>query len=252
MRKFDLEEAAQIAIREGLPIRILDNFMSTGLISVKMVSLEISQNVCESVEKIANQYWEKIYTDGLFNGVICAARSLWTSDESLAIEIVEIDYKTFRATDHIIEGIEGYFPPLAIGVHALLLGSQSILALKLADGTLGTPGGAVDVEDLEGEQAPFINALLREINEEAGIKIEHDAIRPCGVYIVHDPLHLVFLYVALLDDDLVLSADFSRAVKEEEIVGIQSIDRSEIYSLPNSIHDALGLCISSANRLGYL
>ena len=140
--------------------------------------------------------------------------------------------------------------PLAIGVHALPLGSQSILALKLADGTLGTPGGAVDVEDLEGEQAPFINALLREINEEVGIKIEQDAIRPCGVYIVNDPLHLVFLYVAFLDDDLVLSVDCSRAVKEEEIIGIQFIDRSEMSSLPNSIRDALGLCIPSANRLG--
>lgn len=168
------------------------------------------------------------------------------------MKIVEIDYKTFRATDQIIKGVQGYFPPLAIGVHALLLGSQSILALNLADGTLGTPGGAVGVEDLEGEQAPFINALLREIDEEVGIKIERDAIRPCGVYIVHDPLHLVFLYVVLLDNDLLLSADVSRAVKEEQIVGIKFIDKSEIYSLPNSVHDALGLCISSANRLGYL
>lgn len=252
MRKLDLEEAAKIAVREGVPLCILDEFMSTGSISVKMVPLQISQDVCECVEKIANQYWEKIFTDGLFNGVICAARSLRTSDESVDIEIVELDYKTFRATDLIIEGIQGYFPPLAIGVHALLLGSQSILALKLADGTLGTPGGAVDVGDFEGGEAPFVNALLREINEEAGIKIDQDALRPCGIYIVHDPLHLAFVYVALLEDDLILNADFSRAVKEEKIIGIQSIDISEIFSLPNSIRDALGLCISAANRFGYL
>lgn len=252
MRKFDLEEATQTAMREGLPVRILGDSRSIGSISVKMVPSQISKNVCEKVENIANKYWEEIFTDGLFNGVICAARSLWTSDEYVSIELVEIDYKTFRATDHIIKGIEGYFPPLAIGVHALLLGSQSILALKLADGTLGTPGGAVDVGDLEGEQVPFVNALLREINEEAGIKIEQDALRPCGVYIVHDPLHLVFTYVALLDDELLLNVDFSRAVKEEKIVGLHSIDRSEISSLANSIRDALGLCISSANRLGYL
>lgn len=133
-----------------------------------------------------------------------------------------------------------------------MLGSQSILALKLTDGTLGTPGGAVDTGDLEGEQVPFVNALLREIYEEAGVKIDQGALSLCGIYIVHDSLHLVFLYVAILDDDVVLNADFSRAAKEEKIVGIQSIDRSEISSLPNSIRDALGLCISSANRLGYL
>lgn len=252
MRKFDLEEAAQTARSEGLPIRILGDYLPTGSISVNMVPLQISQNVCEAVEKMSNQYWEKFFTDGLFNGVICAAQSLWTSDESVAIEVVEIDYKTFRATDLIIERIEGYFPPLAIGVHALLLGSQSILALKLADGTLGTPGGAVDVEDFEGGQDPFVNALLREINEEAGIRIDQDSLSLGGIYIVHNPLHLVFVYIALIEDDLILNADFSWAVMDEKIVGVQPIDKSAISSLPNSIHDALGLCISAANRLGYL
>lgn len=252
MRKFNLEEAAKIAVSEGTPVRILDDFMSGGSMSIKVVPFYISPDVSECIEIIADKNWEEIYTEGLFNGVICAVQSLWMSGGSLTIEIVEIDYKTFRATDQIIESIEGYFPPLAVGVHALLVGRQSILALKLADGTLGTPGGAVDASDLTGEKTPFVHALLREIREEAGIKIDQSALKFCGIYIVHRPLHLVFIYAALLDDELITNADLHRTVEEEKIVGIRSIDRSEISSLPNSIHDALGLCISEANRLGYV
>ena len=127
-----------------------------------------------------------------------------------------------------------------------------MLFRSLADGTLGTPGGAVDVEDFEGGQDPFVNALLREINEEAGIRIDQDSLSLGGIYIVHNPLHLVFVYIALIEDDLILNADFSWAVMDEKIVGVQPIDKSAISSLPNSMHDALGLCISAANRLGYL
>lgn len=161
MKQFDLKNIALIAAREGLTVRILDDFLPSGSISVKIVPSHISPDVDECVAEIASANWEEIYTDGLFNGVICAVQSISTSSKSVAIEVVEIDYKTFRATDQIIERIEGYFPPLAVGVHALLLGRQSILTLKLADGTLGTPGGAVDVSDFAGRTSPFVNALLR-------------------------------------------------------------------------------------------
>ncbi len=252
MRKFDLEEAARTAVREGRPVCILDELIPTGVISIKMVAPEVAQDVPERVDQIANKNWEKIWADGLFNGVICAAQSIHTSGEYIEIDLVEIDYKTFRATDLIIEGVEGYFPPLAVGVHALLLGSQSILALRLADGTLGTPGGAVDVDDFAAGEVPFVNALLREIAEEAGIQTEQAAVKLCGAYIVHNPLHLVFVYVVLLEDEIMASVDVHRTLEEEKIVGIQPVKINEISSLPNSIHDALGLCISSASRLGYL
>lgn len=252
MRKFDLEEAARTALREGRPVCILGEFIPTGVMSIKMVSTGIVQNIRERADEIANKNWQKIFTDGLFNGVICAAQSICISDKYIEIDLVEIDYKTFRATDLIIERIEGYFPPLAVGVHALLLGSQSILALKLADGTLGTPGGAVDVDDCAAGEAPFVNALLREIAEEAGIQVEQGDVKFCGAYIVQKPLHLVFVYVVLLKDELMASVDFQRTLKEEEIVGIQPVKISKVSSIPNSIHDALGLCISAASRLGYL
>lgn len=61
MRKFDFEEAAKTAMREGLPIRILDDYIPTRSISIKMIPSQISKSFCGSVEKISNRYWEQLY-----------------------------------------------------------------------------------------------------------------------------------------------------------------------------------------------
>ena len=118
MQKFDLVQLGHIAMQEGRPVRILDDVFTIGSISEGLATLQIPNDLEKKVLATADENWQEIARHELFNGSISAVNNIFCKANSLHLELVEIDYRLFCATDLILERVPGYFPPLAVGVHA--------------------------------------------------------------------------------------------------------------------------------------
>lgn len=168
---------------------------------------------------------------GRYDGALLGANSLRRDGERLRIGCTPIRYRDYLATDRILEG-GAAAPPIAIGVHAALTHDGKLLCLRLTDGTLGLPGGAVDRADAQPARHDAIaKAITREVREEVGIAIAPELLSTRAIMVGGSPTHLIILLSASLDATQVAEAlEMSGAAIDEGIVATELISPVDLRS----------------------
>lgn len=247
MEELDLIQIARNVLISTDPQRIIYECKS-----YKNIKEEFQQNrndlaISREAKQIIDEQWELFHNHRNFNGPVCGIERVRKfSGPRWKFDFIEIDYKQYLATDACMRGIDKYCPALAVGVHALLLQGDAIIAIKFADGTLGTAGGAVEPSDFRSNDLAILNSIKREIKEEVGIPTEGLEIEMGGVFIVPNPVHLVFLFIARLPDSLEIQSPEGKEMHYEPIVAFEKIQLCDIGKFYNLFDSALLLCLRSA------
>ena len=131
--------------------------------------------------------------DGRLMGVVGAA----VRDEQVTLFCGAMRYRDYLAADRVLAHHPGARLPLAVGVHAILTADEGVICLRLDDGRLGLPGGAVDSEDLaNGAEAALVRAAEREVAEETGLALAGRPVEVTGLYVGGFPTHLLVMLTA--------------------------------------------------------
>ena len=198
----------------------------------------------QAARAIADRVWQA-KGDRHFDGQLLGARAADWSGGALCIQGIPIRYRDYLAADEILRASPAATPPLAIGVHAVLECEEELICLKLKNGTIGLPGGAVDwVDAVEGGESALAYALVRELEEETGIGIGRDLLRPEGIYVGGTPTHLICLFSAPVDAPQVAEAVAGRHVAaDKDIVGTALFGVADLLASPGEKSLALRLAL---------
>jgi 8-oxo-dGTP pyrophosphatase MutT (NUDIX family) len=189
----------QIA-RDALVLRKLIRLPFAGgdilRVTTKQVHHRGERRVSHVVDRLIDEIWKKEGA-GKFDGQLVGADDVGIGDSSVEMWCRPIRYRDYVSIDQVIDAHPEHSFALAIGVHAILLSGDEVICLRLENGRIALPGGAVDAEDLApGATDALRRAAIREVQEETGIDLSSLALTVTGIYVGGYPTHILVMIVS--------------------------------------------------------
>ncbi len=191
-----IHDIALHALRTRTLIRLGFEGGDASLIRAGPAALDRVPKVSDSVTRLVDELWKK-KGGGKYDGALMGVDGADVSSDAVTLACRAIRYRDYIATDRVLEVYPRAQVPLAVGVHAVLVAEDGVVCLRLQNGRIALPGGAVDAADLRrGCGDAVVRGLVREVAEETGIDLVGHPIEATGIYIGGYPTHILVMLSA--------------------------------------------------------
>lgn len=198
----------------------------------------------EAIARLVDASWDA-NGQGLFDAALMGVTDVSAAEDGLALSCRPIRYRDYLATDQVLGAQPDYPFPLAVGVHAILSCANGIICLRLNNGRIALPGGAVDAQDLaDAPGQALVHAAGREVAEETGIDLQGRAVQLTGLYVGGYPTHILAMPWADLSDAEGIINGFR---PDDALDQVQSIELRPLDDLTGTMSD-LPLVMRAALR----
>jgi 8-oxo-dGTP pyrophosphatase MutT (NUDIX family) len=190
----------------------------------------------EAIAGLVDRLWEAEGA-GRYDGSLMGITDAAISEDIVSLTCRTIRYRDYLATDRVLKACPGSRFSLAVGVHTILSSSEGVVCLRLQDGRIALPGGAVDAADLRDSPGDaLLRAATREVAEETGLDIRGCQIDVTGLYVGGYPTHVLAMLSVDLED-----ADIGRAIHdflpEDAMDRVESIEARPLPELLDTMWD---------------
>lgn len=232
-----IHETALEAFRTRTLIRLPFDGGEASLVTTTTLEARTRNAPPADVARLIDEIWESDGADK-YDGQLIGVTGFSKSGPIVTLECGTTRYRDYLATDRILAEFPECQLPLAVGVHALLLSDDDVVFLRLQNGRMALPGGAVDAKDLAVAGCDALqHGLSREVVEETGIEIAKDGLAATGLYVGGFPTHLIAMFLAEVPVEARKALEsFSPADDHDRVrsVGLRPLSRliAEMRELP--------------------
>lgn len=150
----------------------------------------------EPIARLIDELWATKGA-GKYDGKLVGVTNVAVAGDSVTLACRAIRYRDYIATDRVFQFHPNFQLPLAVGVHAILTAEEGVVCLRLQDGSIALPGGAVDADDLiSADIGAVLHGAEREVREETGIELNGQRAELTGLYVGGYPTHLIAMLAA--------------------------------------------------------
>jgi 8-oxo-dGTP pyrophosphatase MutT (NUDIX family) len=167
-----------------------------------------------------------------FDGLLVGVTSLGGEYGRLDGTYTTIRYRDYLAADHVLAHPAPLAPPLALGVHCLLLHADQVAVLRDSKGRALIPGGAVDMSAVVEGRPSLERAIRTEIAEEAGYDAGSDPLTLTRVYVGGFPTHVVCMTLLHIVDaaSWAILCDSGHRAEAEDILAVESVPLTDLIN----------------------
>jgi len=198
-----------------------------------------------AVARLIDESWARRGPED-YDGALMGVTGFAKAGGTVTLGCGTMRYRDYVATDRILSESPEFRLPLAVGVHAILLSGEDVIVLRLRNGRLALPGGAVETHDLgEASCGALQHAISREVMEETGIDLAGAGLEITGLYVGGYPTHLIAFFLADVPSDARQAIETFSPVDDHE--GIRSVEWMPLSQLVGDMQEA-SLVVRAATR----